>query len=65
VIVEVFPETLALNVTVWPHVGFGLLAVTVTDGGWPGRILTPVDTVSEHPEASRAVALTVNVPSPR
>jgi hypothetical protein len=64
-IVDVFPDTLALNVTVCPHVGFVLLAVTVTAGGCPGRMLTPVETVSAQPAASLAVARTVKVPSSR
>jgi hypothetical protein len=37
----------------------------VTEGGWAGRIVIPVDTRSLHPDASDAVADTVKVPSSR
>ena len=32
-IAEVLPETVAVNVTLWPIVGVVSLAVTTTDGG--------------------------------
>src|SRR5687768_12903892 len=43
----------------------GLLfdAVIVTAGGWPGRIVTDVETRSVNPLASVAVALTTKLPS--
>ena len=57
------PETVAVNVTDWPTAGVVSLAATMTAGGCPGRIVTAVETVSEHPAASLAVAVTVYVPA--
>ena len=63
-IVDVAPDTLALTMTlVFTVALFG--AVMVTEGGWAGRIVIPVDTRSLHPDASEAVADTVKVPSSR
>ena len=56
---EVFPDTVAVKVTVWPTVGVVSLAVTTTDGGCPGSTVTAVETCSLQPEASMAVAVMV------
>jgi hypothetical protein len=55
----VAPDTVAVKMTVSPMLGLLFDAVTVTAGGWPGRIVTAVDTCSVKPLASVAVALTV------
>ena len=48
-----------MKVTIWPTVGVVSLAVTMTDGGWPGSTVTAVETCSLQPDASIAVAVTV------
>jgi hypothetical protein len=61
--VDVAPDTVAVKITVSPTVGLLLDGVMITDGGCPGRTVRRVETTSEKPLASRAVARTVNVPS--
>ena len=55
-IVDVAPETVAVKITVSPMVGLLFDAVMMTDGGWPGRIVIDVATVSVNPLASVATA---------
>ncbi len=56
--VDVAPVTVTVSVKIWLMFGVGSDAVMTTPGGWAGRIVTDVETVSVNPLASVAVALT-------